>query len=215
MQRRFVVQVTVGTALTLVLAGLVVHQLRTPPEAQRQPALERPARYGPAPRFSLVERSGSPVSAGNLRGRVWIADFIYTSCRDTCPLQSRAMAALQADLRSYGDLRLVSITVDPLTDTPEKLAQYADRYGADRERWLFLTGGLEEIRRMVQDGFRLSAAPAGGETPDPVVFHSARFVLVDRTGEIRGYYDSNDPEALQRLRQQARILLAGNDPGKR
>lgn len=215
MQRRFVVQVTVGTALTLVLAGLVVHQLRTPPEAQRQPALERPARYGPAPRFSLVERSGSPVSAGDLRGRVWIADFIYTSCRDTCPLQSRAMAALQADLQSYGDLRLVSITVDPLTDTPEKLAQYADRYGADRERWLFLTGGLEEIRRMVQDGFRLSAAPAGGETPDPVVFHSARFVLVDRTGEIRGYYDSNDPEALQRLRQQARILLAGNDPGKR
>ena len=215
MQRRFVVQVTVGTALTLVLAGLVVHQLRTPPEAQRQPALERPARYGPAPRFSLVERSGSPVSAGDLRGRVWIADFIYTSCRDTCPLQSRAMAALHADLRSYGDLRLVSITVDPLTDTPEKLAQYADRYGADRERWLFLTGGLEEIRRMVQDGFRLSAAPAGGDTPDPVVFHSARFVLVDRTGEIRGYYDSNDPEALRRLRQQARILLAGNDPGKR
>ena len=214
-RRRFVVQVTVGTALTLVLAALVVHQLRTPPEARRQPALERLARYGPAPRFSLVERSGSLVSAGDLRGQVWVADFIYTRCQDTCPLQSRAMASLQADLRSYGDLRLVSITVDPLTDTPETLARYADRYGADPERWLFLTGGVAEIRRIVQDGFRLSAAPAGGETPDPVVFHSARFVLVDRTGEIRGYYDSNDPEALQRLREQARILLAGNGSGKR
>ena len=214
-RRRLVVQVTVGAVLSLVLAGLVVHELRTPPEAQRQPALEQLARYGPAPRFSLVERSGRPVAAGDLRGRVWVADFIYTECKDTCPLQSRAMAALQADLRSYEDLRLVSVTVDPLTDTPETLARYAARYGADPERWLFLTGGLEEIRRMVQDGFRLSAAPAGGGTPDPVVFHSARFVLVDRTGEIRGYYDSNDPEALKRLRENARGLLAGNAPGKR
>ena len=61
----------------------------------------------------------------------------------------------------------------------------------------------------MQEGFRLSAAPVDGETPDPVVFHSARFVLVDRNGEIRGYYDSNDPRALKRLRENARSLLAG------
>ena len=207
-QRRFVIHVTVGTVLFAVLVGLVIHQLRTPPAPARQPVLERLARYGPAPDFSLVERTGRPVSAADLRGRVWIADFIYTRCEDTCPLQSRAMAALQADLKAYGDLRSVSITVDPLTDSPALLSQYADRYRADPERWLFLTGELRDIRRIVQEGFRLSAAPVD-DTPDPVVFHSARFVLVDRNGEIRGYYDSNDPRALKRLRETARSLLDG------
>ena len=208
-QRYFTIQVTVGSVLFLVLAGLVVHQLRTPPATPREPALERLARYGPAPDFSLVERSGRPVSAGDLRGRVWVADFIYTKCRDSCPLQSRAMAALQADLEAHGDLRSVSITVDPLTDSPALLSEYADRYGADPERWLFLTGEVRDIRRIVQDGFRLSAAPVDGQTLDPVLFHSARFVLVDRDGEIRGYYDSNDPRALERLRENARSLLTG------
>ena len=208
-QRHFALQVTVGSVLSAVLVALVIHQLRTPAAVPpRQPALERLARYGPAPDFSLVERSGRAVSAGDLRGRVWIADFIYTKCRDTCPLQSRAMAALQSDLKAHGDVRSVSITVDPLTDTPALLSRYADRYGADPERWLFLTGELREIRRIVQDGFRLSAAPVDGQTADPVVFHSARFVLVDRDGEIRGYYDSNDPQALKRLRRNARSLLA-------
>ena len=208
-QRRFMLQVTVGTVLSIVLVSLVIQQLRTPPAAPRQPVLEQIARYGPAPDFSLVERSGRPVSAGDLRGRVWIADFIYTQCRDTCPLQSRAMAALRTDLKGYGDLRSVSISVDPLTDTPALLSRYADRYGADPERWLFLTGELGEIRRIVQDGFRLSAAPVDGHTHDPVVFHSTRFVLVDRDGIIRGYYESRDPRALERLRRNARSLLAG------
>ncbi len=207
-QRRFMLHVTVGTVLSVVLVALVIQQLRTAASAPRQPVLEQLARYGPAPDFSLVERSGRPMTAGDLRGRVWIADFIYTECRDTCPLQSRAMAALLTDLEAYGDLRSVSITVDPLTDTPALLSRYADRYGADPERWLFLTGELREIRRIVEDGFRLSAAPVDGATPDPVVFHSTRFVLVDRAGEIRGYYDSGDPRALERLRRNARSLLA-------
>ncbi len=208
-QRRFMLQVTVGTVLSIVLVSLVIQQLRTPPAAPRQPVLEQLARYGPAPDFSLVERSGRPVSAGDLRGRVWIADFIYTQCRDTCPLQSRAMAALRTDLKGYGDLRSVSISVDPLTDTPALLSRYAERYGADPERWLFLTGELGEIRRIVQDGFRLSAAPVDGHTHDPVVFHSTRFVLVDRDGIIRGYYESRNPRALERLRRNARSLLTG------
>lgn len=207
-QRHFALQVTVGTVLFLVLVGLVIHQMRTPPAARRQPVLERLARYGPAPDFSLVERSGRPVSTRDLRGRIWIADFIYTECKDTCPLQSRAMGALQADLKAYGDLRSVSITVDPETDSPAVLSRYAERYRADPESWLFLTGEVREIRRIVQEGFRLSAAPVDGAALDPVVFHSTRFVLVDRDGEIRGYYDSNDPRALERLRESARRLLA-------
>ena len=207
-QRRFTIQVTTGVILFIILVGLVVHQLRKPRATTRQSALEQLDRYGPTPDFSLVERSGKTVSANDLRGHVWIVDFIYTECRDTCPLQTRAMAGLQSDLQSYGDLRSVSITVDPLTDSPAVLSRYANRHSADPERWLFLTGEIREIRRIVQDGFRLSAAPVEGQNLGPVVFHSARFVLVDRDGEIRGYYDSNDPRALKRLRKNARQLLA-------
>ena len=108
------------------------------------------------------------------------------------------MAALQADLKAHGDLRSVSITVDPLTDSTALLSQYADRYGG-RPRTLAVPHRRAEgnIRRIVQQGFRLSAAPVDDNAPDPVVFHSTRFVLVDRNGEIRGYYDSNDPRALE------------------
>jgi protein SCO1/2 len=207
-ERRFAIQVTTGIILFIVLVSLVVHQLRKPRATTRQPALERLDRYGPTPEFSLVERSGKTVSANDLRGHVWIVDFIYTNCRDTCPLQTRAMAVLQSALQPYADFRSVSITVDPLTDSPALLSRYADRHSADSERWLFLTGEIREIRRIVQDGFRLSAAPVEGQNPGPVVFHSARFVLVDRDGEIRGYYDSNDPQAMRRIRKDARQLLA-------
>jgi len=123
-----------------------------------------PPVYGNAPDFSLVERSGRAVQASALRGKVWIADFIYTHCTDTCPLLSAQMARLQAEYRDAPDLRLVSITVDPARDTPEVLARYAARFGADPARWLFLTGEQAAIFRLAREGFRLGVEqPAGTE----------------------------------------------------
>ncbi len=224
-----------------------------------------PPVYGRVPDFSLLERSGRPVEASALRGRVWIVNFIYTRCTDTCPLQSAQMARLQAEYREAPDLRLVTITVDPAWDTPQVLARYAVRFGADPARWLFLTGEKAAIFRLAREGFRLgveepvgterspldnafpperSAAPgaptfatldlgpwalglvfgaapalahegdaAAKASPPPTppaagsMLHSSRFVLVDRQARIRGYYDSDDEEALRRLRRDLDILL--------
>ena len=194
--------------------------------------LERLEVYGEVPDFALIERSGRRITRADLLGKVWITNFIYTDCTETCPLQSAHLARLQAELRGEPDLRLVSITVDPEHDTPEVLAEYAARYRADPGRWLFLTGRREVIYRLAIDGFRLGVAdsalaprgpasallarvgpllgpaPAWAHPEDRApIMHSSRFVVVDRRARIRGYFQSADPEALVRLRQSLRVLL--------
>jgi cytochrome oxidase Cu insertion factor (SCO1/SenC/PrrC family) len=160
--------------------------------------------YGAVPEFSLTERSGKTFGLTQLRGTIWIADFIYTSCQDTCPMQTTEMAKLQEELAAQKAVRLLSFSVDPEKDTPPVLSQYADRYKAHKDRWLFLTGGQEEMKNLVQNGFRLSAVTAANDTG--IILHSPRFVLIDQQAQIRGYYDSRDTNALQRLRTDVAIL---------
>lgn len=160
------------------------------------------------PDFSLVERSGKKTTLAELRGKIWVADFIYTNCTDTCPLQTADMAKLQEQWLNESDLELVSFSVDPERDTPRVLSHYAGRFKADAKRWLFLTGGKDEISRLVQDGFRLAVVPApNGNHGSGVIVHSPRFVLVDRQAQIRGYYDNRDPKAMQRLKDDVASLL--------
>ena len=177
---------------------------------QSQRPLEQMFGYGAVPDFSLMERSGSEIGLAQLRGVIWVADFIYTSCQDTCPLQTAEMAKLQEHLRDAPGVTLVSFSVDPQKDTPAALSQYAERFGADAKRWLFVTGPKDRIRRLVQEGFRLSAVPAAPSgTQADVILHSTRFVLVDQQTQIRGYYDSRDADAMQRLRKDITGLLHG------
>jgi protein SCO1/2 len=162
------------------------------------------------PEFSLVERSGKAITLANLRGTIWVADFIYTNCTDTCPLQTAEMGKLQEEWNDKPGLKLVSFSVDPEKDTAEMLSRYADRYKADSQRWLFLTGAKAEITRLVQEGFKLSAVPVvDAGSSESVIMHSPRFVLIDRQAQIRGYYDSRDQQALERLKKDVAILIDG------
>jgi protein SCO1 len=172
--------------------------------------LEGLQRYGSVPQFSLVERSGKTTTLADLRGSIWIADFIYTTCQDTCPMQTAEMAQLQEQWKDRAELKLVSFSVDPEKDTTAVLSRYADRYKADAQRWLFLTGAKEEIGRLVQEGFKLSAVPVvNAGSSESVIMHSPRFVLIDKQAQIRGYYDSRDPQALQRLKADVATLING------
>jgi protein SCO1/2 len=172
--------------------------------------LEGLQRYGSVPQFSLVERSGKTTTLADVRGSIWIADFIYTTCQDTCPMQTAEMAQLQEQWKDRAGLKLVSFSVDPEKDTTTVLSRYAERYKADAQRWLFLTGAKEEISRLVQEGFRLSAVALPGDgNVGSVIMHSPRFVLIDKQAQIRGYYDSRDPEAIQRLKNDVATLING------
>jgi protein SCO1/2 len=140
---------------------------------------------GEIPEFSLVDQTGKPVTKSDLAGSVWIADFIYTGCSAACPMLTQRMGEIGRDLGPK--IRLVSFTVDPETDTPERLKDYSERFGAKPESWSFLTGPVEHVRSTVSDGFKLSLQKAS-ETD---IFHSEKLVLVDRQGKIRGYFDSD------------------------
>lgn len=155
--------------LLLLCAGLVggslwYWQAQVPRLGSHQP-LEVLGNFGVVPEFALIERSGRDVTRSELLGRVWVVNFFYASCADTCPLQSAEMASLQRDVADAPDVRLVSISVDPEHDTPEMLRAYAQRYGAAPERWLFLTGDKAAIYRLAQHGFHLSVVEPGAAPP--------------------------------------------------
>jgi len=183
-----------AAAALALLAGGAILASSTSPETRP------PGGYGAAPAFTLTGQTGAPVESASLAGRVWVAGFIFTRCAGPCPILSTRMAELQAAFPGP-DFALVSISVDPAYDTPEVLAAYARRFRADPARWHFLTGRAEDIVALSREGFRLSA------DADEAATHSTRLVLIDRGGEIRGYYDGMDPKALARLRRDAAALL--------
>lgn len=151
--------------------------------------------------FTLVERSGKTVTSTDLKGRPWVAGFIFTRCTGPCPRISAEMRQLQKDLPQR--YRLVSFSVDPEYDTPEVLREYADRFGADPDRWWFLTGKKPEMYAFIVASFQVTVLDVL-EEGSRIITHSTRLVLVDGDGRIRGYYESTEPEDMKRLREDAK-----------
>src|SRR5438034_4062386 len=160
--------------------------------------------YGTVPEFLLVNQDGQNFGSAQLRGKIWIADFIYTTCPGPCPMISSRMSELQKPLEKT-DVHLVSFSVDPEKDTPQVLRGYADKLQVDPARWDFLTGPKSAIYKLSHDGFKL--AVSDGSDAEGLPVHSTRMVLVDRHGQIRGYYDATEPETITKLLADTNHLL--------
>lgn len=160
--------------------------------------------YGTVPTFQLTNQDGQPFGSAQLRGKIWIADFIYTTCPGPCPMISSRMSDLQKPLEKT-DVHLVSFTVDPAKDTPEVLRGYAEKLQAQPGRWDFLTGPQSSIYEISRNGFKLAVSDGSEEGGLPV--HSTRMILVDRHGAIRGYYDAAEPDAMTKLLADTNHLL--------
>jgi protein SCO1 len=155
--------------------------------------------YGVIPDFTLVDQTGREFrSAERLKGKVWVANFIFTNCAGPCPRMSGQMRDLR-DAAKDLDVRLVSFTIDPGRDTPAVLASYGKRFGADPGKWYFLTGSQAELHKLSRQAFMLGDV-------DGTLEHSTRFVLLDRNSSIRGFYDSSDPEKMAALVKDMRAL---------
>jgi protein SCO1 len=152
--------------------------------------------YGTVPSFQLVNQNGQPFGFAQLAGKIWIADFIYTTCPGPCPMISTRMSELQKPLEKT-DVHLVSFSVDPEKDKPEVLRGYAEKLHADPKRWDFLTGPKSAIYDLSHDGFKLAVSDGSDEAGIPV--HSTRMALVDRHGQIRGYYEATEADAITKL----------------
>ena len=160
--------------------------------------------YGSVPPFQLVNQNGQAFGSNQLAGKIWIADFIFTACPGPCPMISSRMSELQKPLEKT-DVHLVSFSVDPEKDTPEVLRGYAEKLHAQPQRWDFLTGPKATIYDVSKNGFKLGVSDGSEEAGVPV--HSTRMVLVDRHGQIRGYYDALAPDAVTKLLADTSHLL--------
>jgi protein SCO1/2 len=178
----------VWAALMGVLFGVPIYRSMT------RRLTTSPAVLGGLPAFTLTDQRGQPFGSRELQGKVWVADFIFTSCQGVCPLLSERMAEVGKRARHLGpDFHLVSISVDPERDTPARLAEYAARYGANPIAWSFLTGPEQAIQATVVEGFKIGAgkersAGADGGAEFWEIFHGENLVLVDRQLRIRGYF---------------------------
>jgi protein SCO1 len=155
------------------------------------PASPLPVLYN-VPEFQLTAQDGRPFNSKVLRGKIWVADFIYTTCPGPCPRMTSQMREVQNAVIKMADVKLVSFTVDPSRDTPEVLAAYAKTHGASTEDWYFLTGTEATLETLDKNTFKLGDLNSALE-------HSTRFVLVDRQSRIRGYYDTSESRAVSRV----------------
>ncbi|MDB4980638.1 MAG: SCO1/SenC family lipoprotein [Myxococcales bacterium] len=162
-----------------------------------------PAVLGTLPAFALTDQAARPFGTRELAGKVWVADFVFTSCQQACPLLSQRMQEIGRRTKHLGpDFHLVSISVDPERDTPARLAEYAARYSANPVRWSFLTGPAQAIEDAVTNGFKIGmgkeeVTPDGGASFFEI-FHGENLVLVDRELRIRGYFPASN-EGLDQL----------------
>lgn len=160
------------------------------------------------PPFALTDQTGKSFTTDSMRGAVWGAAFIFTRCPSACPRVTRAMRGVQLDAKNRGvPLRLASFSVDPDNDTPEVLRRYAAEYGADTSTWTFVTGDAGAIRKTAEQGFKVAAeGTADPAKADFGIMHGTQLVLVDSNGKIRGYYATNDEQALRRVVTDAATL---------
>jgi len=207
----------------VLCAGVALWLLR--PERQAPTAASPPV-LAAIPAFQLVDDRGQPFGSEQLRGRVYVADFIFTRCQSLCPIITRRMHQLQQRLDAEGlDASLISVSVDPEYDTPERLKVYAEQAGADPRRWRFLTGPLDDVYALVVDGFGTAiergvehGAATGAPTSAPAsapanvndmvdISHTSRFFVVDGQGQLRALVDS-DAAGVATAVLHVRALLA-------
>lgn len=207
----------VGVFVVLVIAaalgaGLIVyvkHEARLEAAAQFQSQaapVKLPPR--PLPEFALTNQDGEAVSKDSLKGKVWLANFIFSTCPGQCIVLTNQFKDFQAEIKEMPDVELVSFSVDPEHDTPEVLRTFGEQYQAGPQ-WKFLTGSKDDIYRLLQKGFLLDAAP----NPDPEqvatgekILHTTKVVLVDGEGQIRNYYDGLPVDLYPQVLQDIRTL---------
>lgn len=162
------------------------------------PAAKLP-NYGKVPSFTMTDSEGHLFRGDSLLGKVWVADFIYTNCPAECPRMTSLMHKVQEEVKNMRDVRLVSFSVDPKRDSPAVLNDFAHRFGGPAADWVFLTGSPATVHLIAYQTFHVGDVIGKIE-------HSTKFILIDKRGDIRGYYSSIYPEDRSKLITDIEIL---------
>jgi cytochrome oxidase Cu insertion factor (SCO1/SenC/PrrC family) len=205
--RTFPWTIGIGLLLLLMCMGLALVYAAL---VQRRAQAARLPVFSVLSDFKLTNQNGATVTLATLKGHVWVADIIFTRCAGPCLTMSRQMQELQSALPASSPVRLVSLTTDPDFDTPPVLTRYAERFGADTNRWMFLTGTKPGLAALAQNGLKLSAVEKTSEereSPEDLFIHSTIFVTVDKQGRLRGVFQTEGPEVSWPVEKQ-KILSA-------
>jgi len=168
-----------------------------------------------APTFTLEDQSARSFKSESLRGRVWIANFIFTRCEVVCPLTTAKMVKIQRQLGPSSGTQLVSFSVDPQYDTPQRLSAYAKKFKANELNWRFLRSTRRMMKQVVFDGFKIGMGIIGikddaeadtANVKQSDMVHGEHFVLVDKQMRIRGYYALEGEDSIARIVRHARFL---------
>ncbi len=195
---------TLMVVLGVAYGGWHVWKNEQARQAQRMSSVRSTATVDAEPltEFTLVERSGQPFHSEDMRGKVWVTSFFFTSCPNICLTMSNVFSSMQK-IEELEDVYFVSISCDPDNDTPEVLARYADQFKADPEQWLFCTGDFDYIKRVGEDVMKLMVLEK---------VHKEHAVIIDRTGKIRGRFNVTDANDLEEARKLLVECLAETAP---
>jgi len=180
----------VGMAIVFLLLGLAYLMSFAEFQGARKSSLPV---LGQVSDFTLTNQAGQLVTLVDLTNHVWLADIIFTRCAASCPIMTRQMRSLQDALPADSTARLVSLTTDPDYDSPAILQRYAGHYGADSNRWLFLSGTKTQLAGLAANSLKLGATPvalADQKSDVDLFIHSTIFVAVDKHARLRGIFET-------------------------
>lgn len=158
------------------------------------------------PPFSFIDQDGNTVTEKDVAGKIYVADFFFTTCPSICPIMTGNLKTVQETFKNEEDFMILSHTIDPSFDTPQILAKYATEKNADTKNWKFLTGDLDSIYHICEN-FYMAYAKADQSEPGGYV-HSGFLILIDQNRHIRGAYDGTNEGKTEDLIRDIRILLA-------
>lgn len=195
---------SMALVITLILSAFLMKRSRSSPAA----GADAFPVYSRLNDFKLTNHLGRAVSLADFRGKIWVADLIFTRCPGPCAALSRQMSQLQTNLADLPEVQLVSLTADPDYDSPVVLHRYAKTFGAQNDRWWFLTGKKQELLPLITgtNGLMLVALeknPESRESENDLFLHSTRIMMVDGQGRLRAFFESEDPELFSKIRQTA------------
>ena len=160
--------------------------------------------------FTFTNQLAKPVGLAKFANKVWFADIIFTRCPGPCPVMTKRMAELQAHFAGEPDVAFATLTTDPGHDSPAIMRRFADRHGANNERWQFLTGDKSAIVRLAVDEMKLIVRekPTGEQTtPEDLFIHATLFVVIDQQGRLRGVLESLEDDWKEKAIAIANTLL--------
>jgi protein SCO1/2 len=159
------------------------------------------------PSFAFTDQEGKAVTEKDLAGKVYVAEYFFTTCRGICPKLNTNMKTLAGHFAGEKDFRLLSFTVDPETDTVARMKHYADSLGADPQRWYFLTGRKDSLYHLARSGYLLDDPKNNLTNIDEQFLHTQFIALVDRGGRVRKIYDGLKKEEMDELEKDIPTLL--------